>query len=134
MLNPQMQKVFCHPDLISQLSKRVYKIRESQNFISTLIGKRCNKACVGEIGRKVAHCFLEHHMDIHREPLISLHFNSPDHHGGEDFSITAFKSCFIDQVSHQILENRLIHKLGILSPAGINIQFQLLLMCYSTHQ
>ncbi|BFY98099.1 hypothetical protein BsWGS_01139 [Bradybaena similaris] len=97
---------------------------ESRNLIYALICKRCTKAYTWETGRRLTDRFCEHLSDIHNESAkpAFLHFNSPDHHGEDDISVTALKSCSSNQVSRQAMENRLIYSLGVLSPAAINTQ------------
>ncbi|BFZ15785.1 hypothetical protein BsWGS_18824 [Bradybaena similaris] len=109
--------------------KRTFTIKEtftceSRNLIYALICKRCQKAYVGETGRRLADRFCEHLRDINNETAkpVSLHFNSPDHRGVDDLSVTALQSCSSDQVTRQAVENRLIYSLGVLSPSGINVQ------------
>ena len=97
---------------------------ESRNLIYAIICKRCEMKYIGETGRLLAERFRDHLRYIHKKELkpVPLHFNSPNHRGADDISVTAIKSCTGDQALRFSLENRLIHGLGVLSPAGLNVQ------------
>ena len=51
------------------------------------------------------------------------HFNPPSHCSLNDFSVTGIIHCNCSNVNRLNIENRIIFKLGTLSPLGLNTKF-----------
>ncbi|GFR78313.1 hypothetical protein ElyMa_003991800 [Elysia marginata] len=96
----------------------------SRNLIYAIICKRCGMVYIGETGRTLADRFSEHLRDVKKrgKKAVSLHFNSPDHHGCADMEVLGFRSCRGRNKSRVDCEQRLISKMGTLAPRGMNVQ------------
>ena len=95
----------------------------SRNVIYAIVCQRCSQAYIGETGRRLGDRFREHIYDISRDAgtPVASHFNSRDHEGVRDIRVTAILSCSSDDSSRWALENKLIARMGVLTPHGINV-------------
>uniref|UniRef100_A0A0B7BLE8 Reverse transcriptase domain-containing protein n=1 Tax=Arion vulgaris TaxID=1028688 RepID=A0A0B7BLE8_9EUPU len=98
----------------------------SRNLIYAILCKRCGMAYIGETGLRLGDRFAQHLRDISNSAPtpVAVHFNGPCHHGRTDVSITGLVSCSSDDRSRLSLECRLIDRLGVVSPKGINVRLQ----------
>ena len=96
---------------------------ESRNLIYAITCKRCNKAYIGETGKRLSDRFAQHLRDIRQcsGTPVATHFNETDHSGVLDVQVTAIRSCFSDDRSRFALENRFISLYGTLRPHGLNV-------------
>ena len=96
---------------------------ESRNLIYAIICKRCNKAYIGETGKRLSDRFAQHLRDIRQCSVtpVATHFNDTGHLGAHDVQVTAIRSCSSDDRSRFALENRLISLYGTLRPRGLNV-------------
>lgn len=78
---------------------------------------------VGETAGNSLNENLENLMDIDIEAAkqVSLNFDSSDHQGEPSFQSLLWKLAIDDQIIGRKIENQLIHSLGVLHPAEINI-------------
>jgi hypothetical protein len=95
----------------------------SRNLIYTIVCLRCHKKYIGETGRRLGDRFREHIYDIsrHSSSPVAVHFNAHDHEGIADIRVTGLLSCSSDDRNRLSLENRMIFRLGTLSPLGLNV-------------
>ena len=104
----------------------------SKNIVYGLICKRCNIIYIGETGRRLADRITEHIRSIRNNfsgfPLAQ-HFNPPSHCSLNDFSVTGIIHCN-SNVIELIIENRIILKLGTLSPLGLITKFDAFSLTY----
>ena len=98
----------------------------SQKIIYGIICKRCNIIYIGETGRRLADRITEHIRSIRNNFSgfpVAQHFNPPSHCSINDFSVTGIIHCNCSNVNRHNIENRIIFKLGTLSPLGLNTKF-----------
>ena len=98
----------------------------SKNIVYGIICKRCNIIYIGETGRRLADRITEHIRSIRNNFSgfpVAQHFNPPSHCSLNDFSVTGIIHCNCSNVNRLNIENRIIFKLGTLSPLGLNTKF-----------
>ena len=98
----------------------------SKNIVYGIICKRCNIIYIGETGRRLADRITEHIRSIRNNFSgfpVAQHFNPPSHCSINDFSVTGIIHCNCSNVNRLNIENRIIFKLGTLSPLGLNTKF-----------
>lgn len=107
--------------------KDTFVVRESfscvsRNIIYVIVCSRCNMQYIGETGRRLADRFREHLRDTDSQngSPVSSHFNQIDHRGTRDMTVSGLISCSSSDRCRLSLENRLIDRLGVLAPSGIN--------------
>ena len=91
----------------------------SKNIVYGIICKRCNIIYIGETGRRLADKITEHIRSIRTNFIdfpVAQHFNPPSHCSLNDFSVTGIIHCNCSNVNRLNIENRIIFKLGTLSP------------------
>ena len=97
-----------------------------KNIEYGIICKRCNIIYIGETGRRLADRITEHIRSIRNNfscfPMAQ-HFNPPSHCSLNDFSVTGIIHCNCSNVSRLNIENRIIFKLGTLSPLGLSTKY-----------
>ena len=100
----------------------------SQNVVYILVCGRCNSLYVGETKRRLADRVTEHLRSI-RQNLqgypVASHFNPPSPCSIMDLTVTAAIMCRGSDRDRLSAENRLIMKLGTLSPHGLNVRMDL---------
>ena len=98
----------------------------SKNIVYGTICKRCNIIYIGETGRRLADRITEHIRSVIKKfggfP-VAQHFSPPSHCSLNDFSVTGIINCNCSNVNRLNIENRIIFKLGSLSPLGLNTKF-----------
>ncbi|KAJ8026637.1 hypothetical protein HOLleu_31530 [Holothuria leucospilota] len=100
----------------------------STNLIYILVCGRCNCLYVGETKRRLADRITEHLRSIKQNLQgypVATHFNPPSPCSIKDLAVTAALMCRGSDRDRQTAENRLIMKLGTLSPHGLNIRMDL---------
>ena len=99
----------------------------SRNVVYAIRCKRCNKAYIGESGRRLGDRFVEHLRSVEQDDgkPVSKHFNGPSHVGVADMEVFVLRFCHGTKTSRQTLASRLIHKLGTISPQGMNTKVDL---------
>ena len=101
----------------------------STNIVYILTCKRCTILYVGETKRRLADRVTEHLRSI-RQNLpgypVANHFNPPSGCSIQDLMVTAAISCRGSDRDRLIAENRLIAKLGTLTPNGLNAKLEVL--------
>ena len=98
----------------------------SKNIVYGIICQRCNMIYIGETGRRLADRITEHIRSIQNNFSgfpVAQHINPPSHCSLNDFSVTGIVHCNCSNVIRQNIENRIIFKLGTLSPLGLNSKF-----------
>ncbi|KAJ8046845.1 hypothetical protein HOLleu_05657 [Holothuria leucospilota] len=101
----------------------------SANVVYVLVCKRCNILYVGETKRRLADRVTEHLRSIKQNLPgfpVATHFNPPSTCSIRDLMVSAAISCRGSDHDRLAAENRLIMKLGTLSPHGLNIRLELL--------
>ena len=81
---------------------------------------------IGETGCRLADRITEHIRSIQNNFSgfpVAQHFNPPSHCSLYDFSVTGIIHCNCSNVNPLNIENRIIFKLGTLSPVGLNTKF-----------
>ena len=101
----------------------------SVNVIYVIRCKRCGIIYIGETKRRLADRITEHlrsiRLKLKGHPVAS-HFNPPSPCRLCDFSVSGILHAKGGDHDRLVLENRLIFKLGTLSPSGLNVEFDLL--------
>ncbi|KAJ8033582.1 hypothetical protein HOLleu_23874 [Holothuria leucospilota] len=100
----------------------------STNLVYILVCGRCNCLYVGETKRRLADRITEHLRSIKQNLQgypVATHFNPPSPCSIKDLAVTAALTCRGSDRDRQTAENRLIMKLGTLSPHGLNIRMDL---------
>ena len=98
----------------------------SKNIVYGIICKRYDIIYIGETGRRLADRMTEHIRSIRNNFFcfpVAQHFNPPSHCSLNDFSVTGIIHCNCSNVNRLNIENRIIFKLGTLSPLGLNTKF-----------
>ena len=98
----------------------------SKNIVYGNICKRCNIIYIGETGRRLADRITEHIRSVINNFSgfpVAQHFNPPSHCSLNDFYVTGIIHCNYSNVNRLNIENRIIFKLGTLSPLGLNTKF-----------
>ena len=98
----------------------------SKKIVYGIICKRCNMIYIGETGRRLADRITEHIRSIRNNFSgfpVAQHFNPLSHCSINDFSVTGIIHCNCSNVNRLNIENRIIFKLGTLSPLGLNTKF-----------
>ncbi|KAJ8048080.1 hypothetical protein HOLleu_00252 [Holothuria leucospilota] len=101
----------------------------SANVVYVLVCKRCNILYVGETKRRLADRVTEHLRSIKQNLPgfpVATHFNPPSTCSIRDLMVSAAISCRGSDHDRLAAENRLILKLGTLSPHGLNVRLELL--------
>ncbi|KAJ8046455.1 hypothetical protein HOLleu_05127 [Holothuria leucospilota] len=101
----------------------------SANVVYVLVCKRCNILYVGETKRRLADRVTEHLRSIKQNLPgfpVATHFNPPSTCSIRDLMVLAAISCRGSDHDRLAAENRLIMKLGTLSPHGLNVRLELL--------
>ncbi|KAJ8049873.1 hypothetical protein HOLleu_02801 [Holothuria leucospilota] len=101
----------------------------SANVVYVLVCKRCNILYVGETKRRLADRVTEHLRSIKQNLPgfpVATHFNPPSTCSIRDLMVSAAISCRGSDHDRLAAENRLIMKLGTLSPHGLNVRLELL--------
>ncbi|KAJ8024310.1 hypothetical protein HOLleu_37019 [Holothuria leucospilota] len=101
----------------------------SANVVYVLVCKRCNIQYVGETKRRLADRVTEHLRSIKQNLPgfpVATHFNPPSTCSIRDLMVSAAISCRGSDHDRLAAENRLIMKLGTLSPHGLNVRLELL--------
>ena len=96
------------------------------NIVYGIICKRCHIIYIEETGRRLADRIAEHIRSIRHNFSgypIAQHFNPPSHCSLNHFSVTGIIHCNFSNVSRLNIENRIMFKLGALSPLGLNTKF-----------
>ncbi|KAJ8024537.1 hypothetical protein HOLleu_34470 [Holothuria leucospilota] len=100
----------------------------STTLVYILVCGRCNCLYVGETKRRLADRITEHLRSIKQNLQgypVATHFNPPSPCSIKDLAVTAALMCRGSDRDRQTAENRLIMKLGTLSPHGLNIRMDL---------
>ena len=99
----------------------------SRNVIYCLRCTTCNQLYIGETGRRLGDRFREHLLDVKNNSQnvskpVARHFNQPghSHNNMKIFGLSLHQG---NTESRKCTEQRLIFKIGTLSPAGINERF-----------
>ena len=98
----------------------------SKNIVYGIICKRCNIIYIGETGRRLTDIITEHIRSTRNNVSgfpVAQYFNPPSHYSRNDFSVTGIIHCNCSNSSRLNTENRIIFKLGTLSPLGLNTKF-----------
>ena len=98
----------------------------SKNIVYGIICKRCDIIYIGETGRRLADRITEHIRSIRKIFSgfpVAQHFNPPSHCSLNDFSVTGIIHCNCSNVNRLNIENRIIFRLGTLSPLGHSTKF-----------
>ncbi|KAJ8027330.1 hypothetical protein HOLleu_32445 [Holothuria leucospilota] len=101
----------------------------SANVVYVLVCKRCHILYVGETKRRLADRVTEHLRSIKQNLPgfpVATHFNPPSTCLIRDLMVSAAISCRGSYHDRLAAENRLIMKLGTLSPHGLNVRLELL--------
>ena len=96
----------------------------SKNIVYGIICKRCNIIYMEETGRWLADRITEHIRSIRNNFAgfpVAQHFSPPSYCSLNDFSVTGIIHCNCSNVNRLNIENRIIFKLGLLSPLGLSI-------------
>lgn len=95
----------------------------SMNVVYCIVCKKCNKIYVGETLRKLGDRSAEHLKSIRDRYLLPVakHFNS-EGHSISDYTILGLKHTQTRK-HRKRMEKYIIHKLGTLSPHGMNLKF-----------
>ena len=97
----------------------------SSNIIYCISCSKCCKLYIGEMGRRLCDRFAEHLRSVRNNDVdkpVARHFNAANH------SISDMKICAISPISggndsRKRHEKRLIFKIGIIHPHGLNERF-----------
>lgn len=94
---------------------------QSYNVVYAIQCSVCSKIYVGETGRTLDTRIREHMSDTKhkRETPVARHFNLP-HHSLEDMSVMCLWQVYGDTFDRRSMESHIIHRLGTLTPHGIN--------------
>ena len=99
----------------------------SRNVIYCIRCTACNQLYIGETGRRLGDRFREHLLDVKNNSQdiskpVARHFNQPghSHNNMKIFGLSLHQG---NTESRKCTEQRLIFKIGTLSPAGINGRF-----------
>ena len=99
----------------------------SRNVIYCIRCTACNQLYIGETGRRLGDSFREHLLDVKNNSQdvskpVARHFNQPghSHNNTKIFGLSLHQG---NTESRKCTEQRLIFKIGTLSPAGINERF-----------
>ena len=99
----------------------------SRNVIYCIRCNACNQLYIGETGRRLGDRFREHLLDVKNNSQdvskpVARHFNQPghSHNNMKIFGLSLHQG---NTESRKCTEQRLIFKIGTLSPAGINERF-----------
>ena len=99
----------------------------SRNVIYCIRCTACNQLYIGETGRRLGDRFREHLLDVKNNSQdvskpVARHFNQPghSHNNMKTFGLSLHQG---NTESRKCTEQRLIFKIGTLSPAGINERF-----------
>ena len=99
----------------------------SRNVIYCIRCTACNQLYIGETGRRLGDRFREHLLDVKNNSQdvskpVARHFNQPghSHNNMKIFGLSLHQG---NTESRKCTEQRLIFKIGTLSPAGINERF-----------
>ena len=98
----------------------------SKNIVYGIICKRCNMIYIGETGRRLADRITEHIRSIGNNFSgfpVAQHSIPPSHCSLNDFCVTGIIHCNCSNANRLNIENRIIFKLGTLSPLGLNTRF-----------
>ena len=98
----------------------------SNIIVYGIIYTRCNIIYIGETGRRLAARITEHIRSIRNNFSgfhVAQHFNPPSHCSFNDFSVTGIIHCNCSNVIRLNIENRIVFKLGTLSPLGLSTKF-----------
>ena len=97
----------------------------SKNIVYGIICKRYDIIYIGETCRRLADRITEHIRSIRNNFCfpVAQHFNPPSHCSLNDFSVTGIIHFNCSNVNRLNIENRIIFKLGTLSPLGLNTKF-----------
>jgi hypothetical protein len=82
---------------------------------------RCQLKYIGESGLKLSERFAQHLRSVAQDSGVPVanHFNLPDH-SKTDIRIKVLAACFSSSRDRYLLENRLILRLGVKAPLGMN--------------
>ena len=99
----------------------------SRNVIYCIRCTACNQLYIGETGRRLGDRFREHLLDVKNNSQdvskpVARHFNQPGH-SHNNMKILGLSLHQGNTESRKCTEQRLIFKIGTLSPAGINERF-----------
>lgn len=101
----------------------------STNVVYILTYRRCTILYVGETKHRLADRVTEHLRSIKQNfpgfPVAN-HFNPPSVCSIQDLMVTAAISCRGSDRDRLMAENRIIMKLGTLTPNGLNVKLELL--------
>ena len=100
----------------------------STNLVYILVCGRCNCLYVGETKRRLADRVTEHLRSIKQNLQgypVATHFNPPSPCSIKDLAVTVALMCRGSDRDRLTAENRLIMKLGTLSPHGLNVRMDL---------
>ena len=95
----------------------------STNVVYAILCTKCNLIYIGETKRKLADWFTEHLRSIRLMPGLPVARHFSDNHSKDHIKVAGIvQCCGIDDIRKQ-KEQRIIHLLGTLHPAGLNISF-----------
>ena len=98
----------------------------SNNIVYGIICKRRHIIYIGETGCRLADRITEQIRSIRNNVSdfpVTQHFNPPSHCSLNDSSVTGIVHCNCSNVSRLNIENRIIFKLGTLSPLTFYTKF-----------
>ena len=98
----------------------------SKNIVYGIICKRCSIIYIGETGRRLADRITEHIRSVRNNFSgfpVAHHLSPPSHCSLCDSSVTGIIHCNCSNVNRLNIENRIIVKLGTLSPLGLKTTF-----------
>ena len=101
----------------------------SRNVIYCIRCTACNQLYIGETGRRLGDRFREHLLDVKNNSQdvskpVARHFNQPSHsHNNMKIFGLSLHQGNTESRKCKCTEQRLIFKIGTLSPPGINERF-----------
>ena len=118
--------LFYHPALLPPTSSTTH-LFPPRNVIYCIRCTACNQLYIGETGRRLGDRFREYILDVKNNSQdvskpVARHFNQPghSHNNMKIFGLSLHQG---NTESRKCTEQRLIFKIGTLSPAGINERF-----------
>jgi hypothetical protein len=93
----------------------------TRNVVYAIVCMRCQQKYIGETGLTLGERFAQHLWSVAQDSGVPVanHFNLPQH-SKTDMRITVLEVCFSRSRDRYLLENRLILRLGVNTPHGVN--------------
>ncbi|XP_033122679.1 uncharacterized protein LOC117121552 [Anneissia japonica] len=97
----------------------------TRNLIYCVHCIKCNMLYIGETKRRLGDRFVEHLRSIKlKTPGLPVAAHFSNNHTLSDIIVTGVKICNSSEISRKKLEERIIYKLGTLTPNGMNASFK----------